>query len=152
MPKNSDIIHRMKVDGVWVEKLIPGNHAPIEKPKRKKKSKAVKKKKKYKPYKKSDKFYSSHEWAKVRYQALKKSDGQCELCGRSAKDGVTLNVDHIKPRHKYPKLALCLDNLQVLCSACNWGKYGDDETDWREKHDPGYLNNEKMWPGLIVIK
>jgi 5-methylcytosine-specific restriction endonuclease McrA len=43
-----------------------------------------------------------------------------------------MNVDHIKPRHKYPHLAMDESNLQVLCATCNAGKGGRDETDWRE--------------------
>ena len=46
-------------------------------------------------------------------------------------DGIKLNVDHIKPRKKYPKLALDVDNLQVLCNECNHGKGNRDDTDWR---------------------
>jgi hypothetical protein len=33
-----------------------------------------------------------------------------------------LHVDHVKPRSKYPELALDLDNLQILCAACNTRK------------------------------
>jgi 5-methylcytosine-specific restriction endonuclease McrA len=42
-----------------------------------------------------------------------------------------MHVDHIKPRSKYPHLALRESNLQVLCEACNLGKGNWDETDWR---------------------
>ncbi len=158
--ESSDIIHQRKVDGVWVEEIIPFSEIDIKpkrKPKKKKKKKRAKAKSFHKKSKKlkrkSNPFYRSHEWAKARYQALKKSNGKCELCGRSPADGITLNVDHIKPRHKYPKLALDPDNLQVLCSSCNWGKYGNDETDWRKKEEGiGWLDHEKEWSGLTVIK
>ncbi len=43
-----------------------------------------------------------------------------------------MHVDHIKPRRKYPELALSRSNLQVLCNLCNHGKGNWDETDWRE--------------------
>lgn len=82
--------------------------------------------------KKADEFYKSYEWRKIRYAALRKYSAKCMCCGRAAEDGVVMNVDHIKPRRKYPELALCLDNLQVLCSVCNHGKGNWDETDWRE--------------------
>lgn len=75
-------------------------------------------------------FQQSGEWAKVRYKALKRDGGRCLLCGRTAKDGVGIHVDHIKPKSKYPELALVLSNLQVLCSECNEGKGASDETDW----------------------
>lgn len=80
----------------------------------------------------SSAFLRSPEWKKVRYQALKRSNGCCECCGAKPEDGVRLNVDHIKPRKKYPELALVLINLQVLCGSCNQGKGNWDETDWRE--------------------
>lgn len=80
---------------------------------------------------KSDDFLQSYEWRKIRYDALKLNDGRCELCGRSKKDGIILNVDHIKPRKTHPQLALTLSNLQVLCGECNHGKGNRDSTDWR---------------------
>lgn len=77
-------------------------------------------------------FYSTPEWRELRYLVLKRDGGRCQLCGRSAADGSVMNVDHIKPRHKYPHLAMDESNLQVLCATCNAGKGGRDETDWRE--------------------
>ena len=79
----------------------------------------------------SDEFLQSYEWRRVRYEALRINDGRCELCGSGKSDGVQLNVDHIRPRKKYPELALDLTNLQVLCGPCNHGKGNWDETDWR---------------------
>ena len=78
-------------------------------------------------------FYDSEAWRMLRYQALKRSNKRCELCGATSK----LHVDHIKPRSRYPELALRLDNLQVLCRDCNLGKGAWDSTDWREKSIPG---------------
>lgn len=78
-------------------------------------------------------FYRSREWADARYDALKRSKGNCELCGRGKLDGVVLNVDHIKPIRYHWELRLVLTNLQVLCGMCNRGKGNRDETDWREK-------------------
>jgi hypothetical protein len=72
-------------------------------------------------------FYESREWQNLRYEVLRKSKGCCELCG----DKNTLQVDHIKPRSKYPELELDISNLQVLCRPCNMGKGARDETDWR---------------------
>lgn len=73
-------------------------------------------------------FYKSREWRQVRYDALKRSSGKCECCGKNKKP---LHVDHIKPRSKYQKLELDIKNLQVLCDDCNLGKGARDETDWR---------------------
>ena len=41
-----------------------------------------------------------------------------------------VHVDHIKPRSKYPKLALVKSNLQVMCEDCNLGKVNTDTIDW----------------------
>lgn len=76
-------------------------------------------------------FYESYEWRKVRFDALKASDGKCQLCGRSKHDGVTLNVDHIIPLRKNWKRRADITNLQVLCHECNHGKGNRDTTDWR---------------------
>jgi len=46
------------------------------------------------------------------------------LCGRSARDGARLNVDHIKPRAYHWNLRLAPHNLQTLCASCNHGKGG----------------------------
>ena len=68
----------------------------------------------------------------ARYKALRHSDGRCQLCGRSKRaDGVILHVDHIKPRSRFPELALDVANLQVLCEDCNLGKGNSDTVDWR---------------------
>lgn len=79
----------------------------------------------------SAEFLQSYEWRRVRYQALQKHGGACQCCGRGAKDGLRLHVDHIKPRRKFPELALDVNNLQVLCEECNHGKGNWDMTDWR---------------------
>jgi len=82
--------------------------------------------------KKGKDFYSSSKWKEVRYIALQQSEGKCNLCGAMAKDGVSLHVDHIKPRSLYPDLELQLSNLQVMCQDCNQGKSNIDDTNWRQ--------------------
>lgn len=77
-------------------------------------------------------FYSSKEWRKLRYQVLRKYSAECMCCGRSKKyHGVVVHVDHIKPRSKFPSLALEFKNMQILCEDCNMGKSNIDSTDWR---------------------
>ena len=79
-------------------------------------------------------FLKSREWKELRYKVLVKYGNTCMSCGRNPKeDGVIIHIDHIKPRIKYPKLALDEENLQVLCGECNQGKSYIDETDWRNK-------------------
>lgn len=84
-------------------------------------------------------FYGSKAWLSVRYAVLSERGGKCECCGASAKDGVKLQVDHIKPRSKYPELELEKSNLQVLCKACNMGKSNRHEDDWRKERPQRYL-------------
>lgn len=72
---------------------------------------------------------------RFRYIKLRESGGKCCLCGRSAKDGAILSVDHIKCVAHYPELADDPDNFQVLCLDCNMGKSDIDDTDWRWDED-----------------
>ena len=78
-------------------------------------------------------FYDGAPWRKLRYEALRMYGRRCQLCGRSPDDGITLHVDHIKPRSKFRELELDIRNLQVLCEDCNMGKSNIDSTDWRPK-------------------
>lgn len=80
----------------------------------------------------SDSFLSTYEWRKLRYKVLLKYGRKCACCGATPEDGRQVHVDHIKPRKKYPELALEFSNLQVLCGECNHGKSNWDETDHRQ--------------------
>lgn len=75
-------------------------------------------------------FYASVPWLKARYQAIRMHGRRCQACGET---NGRLHVDHIKPRSKYPELELDINNLQVLCEACNLGKSNKFEDDWRSK-------------------
>jgi hypothetical protein len=88
---------------------------------------APKKKPGRKNYAASDAFLESYEWRRVRMVVLKRDGARCGCCGATPADGVRMHVDHIKPR----RLALDLNNLQVLCEVCNHGKGNWDQTDWR---------------------
>mgnify|MGYP000560004241 CR=1 FL=1 len=83
----------------------------------------------------ADKFYASAKWKEVRYIALQQGGGKCCLCGAMARDGVSLHVDHIKPRSLFPEMGYELSNLQILCSDCNMGKSNYDDTDWKQHWD-----------------
>jgi len=78
-----------------------------------------------------DPFFMSREWLDLRYKVIKKSAGCCQCCGGRADADNSLQVDHIKPRSKFPELSLVESNLQVLCRRCNLGKGNKDATDWR---------------------
>lgn len=85
---------------------------------------------------KTDAFLQSREWQTLRYEAIRLQGGRCQCCGATAADGAIIQVDHIKPRSKFPELALTLENLQVLCRPCNMGKGAWDQTDWRSERKP----------------
>lgn len=84
-----------------------------------------------KNYEATDAFLESYEWRRVRMVVLKRDGARCACCGATPADGLRMHVDHIKPRRKFPELALDVDNLQVLCEVCNHGKGNWDDTDWR---------------------
>lgn len=102
-----------------------------------------------KPAAKAKSFYCTVEWKRVRYDALKRSTGRCECCGKSPHDGIVLNVDHIKPIRYFPELALELSNLQVLCSDCNRGKGSRDRTDWRKDHRERKTSLDRQYEAIM---
>jgi hypothetical protein len=63
------------------------------------------------------------------WSILARDSWTCCSCGRTAKDGVTLEVDHILPRSRGGTDDP--DNLQTLCKKCNIGKSNKDSTDLR---------------------
>ena len=77
-----------------------------------------------------DRFLTSYEWRKVRMRALIRDGARCACCGSTPQNGARMDVDHIKPRRRFPELALDIDNLQVLCDECNHGK-GNKTADFR---------------------
>lgn len=90
-------------------------------------------------------FYQSWEWKQLRYKVLLKYNRQCMCCG-AMPPNVTLVVDHIKPRSKFPELELKEDNLQVLCNSCNMGKSNKSEMDFRFDEDIKLIEeNDSYW-------
>lgn len=81
---------------------------------------------------KSD-FYQSWEWKAARFEAIKMHGQRCQCCGWQPGDTTSgrLVVDHIKPRSRFPSLALDVSNLQVLCNDCNMGKSNVHTDDFR---------------------
>jgi 5-methylcytosine-specific restriction endonuclease McrA len=49
-----------------------------------------------------------------------RDSARCRLCGAVPREGVRLHVDHVKPWNKGGETVL--ENLQILCDACNIGK------------------------------
>ena len=56
----------------------------------------------------------------LRFDVMKRDGFKCQLCGRTQKDGVTLEVDHVFPVAKGGLTVM--SNLQTLCKDCNRGK------------------------------
>lgn len=56
----------------------------------------------------------------LRFEILKRDGYRCQMCGVTAKDGATLEIDHITPVARGGTNDA--DNLQVLCRECNAGK------------------------------
>jgi predicted restriction endonuclease len=56
----------------------------------------------------------------LRIKVFERDNYRCQICGRSAKDGINLEVDHIIPRAKGGKDEMT--NLHVLCEDCNRSK------------------------------
>lgn len=76
-------------------------------------------------------FYRSRAWQRLRYDTLRKYKSTCCCCGRRAKDGYEMHVDHIIPLSVDWKKRLDPNNVQVLCSECNLAKSNLDSTDFR---------------------
>ena len=75
-------------------------------------------------------FCKTDEWLSLRYDALVKYGRRCCCCGVTSESAV-MHVDHIKPKSLHPELALDINNLQILCKDCNFGKGNRDDTDLR---------------------
>lgn len=75
-----------------------------------------------------DPFFSSKEWRDIRFRVFLRDGRRCANCNAS---NTRLHVDHIKPRSKFPSLALDINNLQVLCEDCNLGKSNKYIVDFR---------------------
>lgn len=63
-------------------------------------------------------------WLKLRFRILKRDSYRCQLCGRSAQDGVLLEVDHKIARAKNGSNDP--SNLWTLCFDCNRGKRDEE--------------------------
>lgn len=81
-------------------------------------------------YQESRQYQRSLMTPKLRYDVMKRDGFRCRLCGASQKDGVRLEVDHIRPVSKGGKTEM--SNLRTLCERCNRGK--------RDHYDPNGPN------------
>ncbi len=56
----------------------------------------------------------------LRFKVLHRDNFTCQYCGRTPKDGVKLEIDHIIPRKNGGNAVF--ENLITACSECNQGK------------------------------
>lgn len=63
---------------------------------------------------------STSKWRRLRQQVIARDGGTCQRCGMPGS-----HVDHIVPRRLMDENVVdSLDNLQLLCAACNLRKGG----------------------------
>lgn len=76
-------------------------------------------------YKKSEPFYHTAAWKRIRAVVLMRDGGMCQDCmdrlraGYGIKPRRATMVHHIIPYKERPDLALDPDNLRALCWACH---------------------------------
>jgi 5-methylcytosine-specific restriction endonuclease McrA len=74
-------------------------------------------------------FYTSSDWIRLRNKVVREEGSRCGICGRAIRKEEDITVDHIKPRSKYPLLALERSNLRVVCRQCNSAKGAEEYDD-----------------------
>jgi hypothetical protein len=67
-------------------------------------------------------FYASPEWRLLRKQIIDSHKDICRICGKKITEKNDITIDHILPRSKFPKDALEINNMQILCRSCNSSK------------------------------
>jgi len=103
---------RQLVNGEWIEVPYVSKVAIVKRSKKEKRrnkrnrKRGKNKKSEDKHFKKPVAFYDSKAWKMLRMKVLKKYGWQCMKCGK--KKGI-IQVDHIKPRSKWPELELVFD-------------------------------------------
>lgn len=71
---------------------------------------------------------SSIRWRTMRKTVLDRDKWTCRSCGYTGQD---MQIDHVKPRHKWPELTWDMDNIQTLCKPCHFAKTGGDYRQWK---------------------
>lgn len=78
----------------------------------------------------NDDLLNDPEWQTLRKEIFRTYPNQCFKCDSVEK----LQVDHVKPRSKYPELTYDFSNLQILCERCNRSKSSSDDPAWDYRH------------------
>jgi 5-methylcytosine-specific restriction enzyme A len=102
----------------------------------------------YKTREQKRKFYDSGNWKRIREEAKKKNNYECQRCKRNGYTTIDTNesngkrkkiqlvVHHIKELEHHPDLALDIDNLEVQCVKCH-----------NETHGRTFERKENPWEG-----
>lgn len=69
--------------------------------------------------------------AQQKQQILQRDDYKCVICGKGERDGIELQVDHIKPKDKGGKAVI--ENGQTLCAPHNFRKKNYKQTETGKK-------------------
>jgi 5-methylcytosine-specific restriction endonuclease McrA len=97
-----------------------------------------------KSYDEINEFYHSKEWKSRRKEFLQNKLLICNGCqgDLSNSNQKYLNVDHIKPLRYFWDLRLDMNNLQILCSACNKAKGSKVEGIHYKNENPFYIQHK----------
>lgn len=88
---------------------------------------------------KSDGFYTSYAWRKIRSQVLKRDNHMCQRCLLKFNliETEFLQAHHIKSREHFPEYELDMNNLICVCRTCNLQLGTKDKLDfeWDNKEE-----------------
>jgi len=91
--------------------------------------------------KRTDPFYASASWRRVRAIALQRDGGFCQDCLDRFRAGTITRphrahmVHHIQPISEHPELSLELDNLRSLCDECHAKRHPEKGSDRKADQD-----------------
>lgn len=88
-------------------------------------------------------FYISGRWIRLRAEALKRDNKECQQCKARGKARRAKTVHHIKHVKEHPSLALSMDNLMSLCNECHNEVHPEKLEKYRAKNIKEQLNEEK---------
>lgn len=70
-------------------------------------------------------IYDDSRWKALRLKALRRAGWKCESCGANVRGKGLSRVDHKQSVAAAPELAFELDNLRVLCGACDNARHSE---------------------------
>lgn len=67
----------------------------------------------------SNKWYNTSRWRKLRLEVLQFYNYQCSKCGKSKEDGAVLEIHHLIPPRGNEELFFRITNLIPVCRECH---------------------------------